>query len=161
LLQEKEKKVEEEIEDLPTHYEIPLANLQPMLGLIPESKLKPNLTPKGTPWKRKRMAIILKAIIKPTKNEGSSQAKVALLSLKGDNGRSGEDIVAKKIENVTKKVDDSPKSSVALERVLVSIPYTLRDKSKNDEECDGTSQVIRPTYSCPCPKDLGQPCRCT
>jgi hypothetical protein len=28
------------------------------------------------------------------------------------------------------------------------------------EECDGTSQVIRPTYSCPCPTDLRQPCRC-
>jgi hypothetical protein len=27
--------------------------------------------------------------------------------------------------------------------------------------CDGTSQVIRPTYSCPCPMDLGQPYRCT
>jgi hypothetical protein len=27
--------------------------------------------------------------------------------------------------------------------------------------CDGTSQIIRPTYSCPCPADLGQPCRCT
>ena len=27
--------------------------------------------------------------------------------------------------------------------------------------CDGTSQGIRPTYSCPCPTDLGQPCRCT
>jgi hypothetical protein len=27
--------------------------------------------------------------------------------------------------------------------------------------CDGTSQVIRPTYSCPCPTDLRQPCRCT
>jgi hypothetical protein len=27
--------------------------------------------------------------------------------------------------------------------------------------CDGTSQVIRPTYSCPCPMDLRQPCRCT
>jgi hypothetical protein len=26
---------------------------------------------------------------------------------------------------------------------------------------DGTSQVIRPTYSCPCPTHLGQPCRCT
>jgi hypothetical protein len=23
--------------------------------------------------------------------------------------------------------------------------------------CDGTSQVIRPTYSCPCPADLGHP----
>jgi hypothetical protein len=27
--------------------------------------------------------------------------------------------------------------------------------------CDGTSQGIRPTYSCPYPKDLGQPYRCT
>jgi hypothetical protein len=26
--------------------------------------------------------------------------------------------------------------------------------------CDGTSQVTRPTYSCPCPADLGQPYRC-
>jgi hypothetical protein len=26
--------------------------------------------------------------------------------------------------------------------------------------CDGTSQVIRPTYICPCPTDLRQPCRC-
>jgi hypothetical protein len=26
--------------------------------------------------------------------------------------------------------------------------------------CDGTSQIIRPTYSCPCPADLRQPCRC-
>jgi hypothetical protein len=28
------------------------------------------------------------------------------------------------------------------------------------EECDGTSQVIRPTYSCPCLTDIRQPCRC-
>jgi hypothetical protein len=28
------------------------------------------------------------------------------------------------------------------------------------DRCDGTSQVIRPTYSCPCPMDLRQPCRC-
>jgi hypothetical protein len=30
-----------------------------------------------------------------------------------------------------------------------------------EADCDGTSQGIRPTYSCLCPKDLGQPCRCT
>jgi hypothetical protein len=29
-----------------------------------------------------------------------------------------------------------------------------------EESCDETSQVIRPTYSCPCPTDLRQPCRC-
>jgi hypothetical protein len=27
--------------------------------------------------------------------------------------------------------------------------------------CHRTSQGIRPIYRCPCPKDLGQPCRCT
>jgi hypothetical protein len=27
-------------------------------------------------------------------------------------------------------------------------------------KCDGTSQVIRPTYSCPCLTDIRQPCRC-
>jgi hypothetical protein len=27
--------------------------------------------------------------------------------------------------------------------------------------CHRTSQGIRPTYICPCSKDLGQPCRCT
>jgi hypothetical protein len=27
--------------------------------------------------------------------------------------------------------------------------------------CDGTSQVIRPTYSCPCLTDFRQPCRCS
>jgi hypothetical protein len=32
---------------------------------------------------------------------------------------------------------------------------------KAGKACDGTSQVIRPTYSCHCPTDLGQPCRCT
>jgi hypothetical protein len=26
--------------------------------------------------------------------------------------------------------------------------------------CDRTFQVIRPTYSCPCPTDIRQPCRC-
>jgi hypothetical protein len=34
-------------------------------------------------------------------------------------------------------------------------------QSRIDVMCDGTFQVIRPTYSCPCPSDLGQPCRCT
>jgi hypothetical protein len=39
-----------------------------------------------------------------------------------------------------------------IERVTFDILRTIYDK---------TSQVIRPTYSCPCPSDLGQPCRCT
>jgi hypothetical protein len=36
---------------------------------------------------------------------------------------------------------------------------TLLD-SPRVQACDGTSQVIRPTYSCPCPMDLRQRCRC-
>ena len=32
---------------------------------------------------------------------------------------------------------------------------------RSDTSCDGTSQVIRPTYSCPCPTDIRQPCRCS
>jgi hypothetical protein len=27
----------------------------------------------------------------------------------------------------------------------------------SDGDCDGTSQVIRPTYSCPCPTDIRHP----
>jgi hypothetical protein len=34
---------------------------------------------------------------------------------------------------------------------------TCRDGLRSDTSCDRTSQVIRPTYSCPCPSDLGQP----
>jgi hypothetical protein len=36
-----------------------------------------------------------------------------------------------------------------------------RDELCSDTSCDRTSQVIRPTYSCPCPTDFRQPCRCT
>jgi hypothetical protein len=35
-----------------------------------------------------------------------------------------------------------------------------RDGLRSDTSCDRTSQVIRPTYSCPCPMDLRQPYRC-
>jgi hypothetical protein len=34
-------------------------------------------------------------------------------------------------------------------------------KQQSNRLCDGTSQVIRPTYSCPCPTDIRQPCRCS
>jgi hypothetical protein len=37
-------------------------------------------------------------------------------------------------------------------------PAKLSDTSHH--VCDGTSQVIRPTYSCPCPTDMRQPYRC-
>jgi hypothetical protein len=50
-------------------------------------------------------------------------------------------------------------------RQATSEPYIQSKRSPTDTTehprmCDGTSQVIRPTYSCPCPTDLKQPCRC-
>jgi hypothetical protein len=39
--------------------------------------------------------------------------------------------------------------------------YITTDKRAQDLICDETSQVIRPTYSCPCPTDIRQPCRCS
>jgi hypothetical protein len=65
-------------------------------------------------------------------------------------------------------------SDVVAEKEVVTV---VLDKGKNIEEtssegvnfdrrhlggqCSGTSQVIRPTYSCPCPTDLKHPRRCT
>jgi hypothetical protein len=41
------------------------------------------------------------------------------------------------------------------------MPHNIcRDGLRSDTSCDKTSQVIRPTYSCSCPMDLRQPCRC-
>jgi hypothetical protein len=37
----------------------------------------------------------------------------------------------------------------------------IHEKDELLDSCDRTSQVIRPTYSCPCPTNLKQPCRCT
>jgi hypothetical protein len=44
--------------------------------------------------------------------------------------------------------------------VGIQHPYRSPPRGRFDYGCDGTSQVIRPTYSCPCPTDLRQPCRC-
>jgi transposase InsO family protein len=38
---------------------------------------------------------------------------------------------------------------------------TERTNQNLEHMCDRTSQVIRPTYSCPCPSVFRQPCRCT
>jgi hypothetical protein len=42
-----------------------------------------------------------------------------------------------------------------------SRPSSLTTALSLGRRCDGTSQVIRPTYSCPCPTDIRQPCRCS
>jgi hypothetical protein len=42
------------------------------------------------------------------------------------------------------------------------MPHNIyRDGLRSDTSCDRTSQVIRPTYSCPYPSDLRQPYRYT
>jgi hypothetical protein len=48
----------------------------------------------------------------------------------GSNAPSGENVVAKMVE----KVDDTLKGGASLEKGFVSRPYTIRDKSKNDDE---------------------------
>jgi hypothetical protein len=35
------------------------------------------------------------------------------------------------------------------------------ESENKDAKCHRTSQCIRPTYRCPCPEELGQPCRYT
>jgi hypothetical protein len=46
---------------------------------------------------------------------------------------------------------------------LSKVPLLCDNESaiRMADNCDGTSQVIRPTYSCPCPTDIRQPCRCS
>jgi hypothetical protein len=41
------------------------------------------------------------------------------------------------------------------------VAYSSRQLKVHEKNYDRTSQGIMPTYSCTCPKDLGQPCRCT
>ena len=38
------------------------------------------------------------------------------------------------------------------------MPHNIcQEGLRSDTSCDGTSQVIRPTYSCPCPTDIRHP----
>jgi hypothetical protein len=38
------------------------------------------------------------------------------------------------------------------------MPHNIcKEGLRSDTSCDGTSQVIRPTYSCPCPTDIRHP----
>jgi hypothetical protein len=46
-------------------------------------------------------------------------------------------------------------------RTLRQRGCNLSNAMNKNMYCDGTSQVIRPTYSCPCPTDIRQPCRCS
>jgi hypothetical protein len=53
-------------------------------------------------------------------------------------------------------------AKISLSKFFLKMPHNIcRDGLRADTSCDRTSQVIRPTYSCPCPTDLTHPCRCT
>jgi hypothetical protein len=68
------------------------------------------------------------------------------------------------------KMSTSESNKIRMKEVFLDKPLKIlfemshniwRDGLRSDTSCDGTSQVIRPTYSCPCPTDLGQLRRCT
>lgn len=76
LSQEKDKKDEDEVVELPIQDEIPLANIDP--------KSKTKMTSEGTPKKDKQMAFVLKAILKSIETEEPSNPKLAPPSPKKD-----------------------------------------------------------------------------
>jgi hypothetical protein len=65
---------------------------------------------------------------------------------------------AKMMSQIIKLRSNFPKHRI--QTIWVDNDAEFTSHTFNDY-CNGTSQVIRPTYSCPCPTDLGQPCRCT
>jgi hypothetical protein len=54
-----------------------------------------------------------------------------------------------------------PTSAWNKKEKLNELIEAIHEKDELLDSCDRTSQVIRPTYSCPYPTDLRQPCRCT
>jgi hypothetical protein len=65
-------------------------------------------------------------------------------------------------EKVTEQISTEKITTLAPEALKESIDDIIRHASgKGLSKCDGTSQVIRSTYSCPCPTDIRQPCRCS
>ena len=54
-------------------------------------------------------------------------------------------------------VNDNEKESIFNEPRDDNVNDSGSSQKKKDGKCDGTSQVIRPTYSCPCPTDIRHP----
>jgi hypothetical protein len=51
-------------------------------------------------------------------------------------------------------------SKVSILKSFEALSNVRRNGLRSDTSCGGTSQGIRPTYRCPCPKDLRQSGRC-
>jgi hypothetical protein len=65
------------------------------------------------------------------------------------------------LNNLRSEVIELRNEGLEKDKILISLVSKIKEDETEVEECDGTSQVIRPTYSCPCPTDFGQPRRCT
>jgi hypothetical protein len=62
------------------------------------------------------------------------------------------------IDKFSKWIEVRPLNSIRSEQAVAFFTNIIHRFGVPN--CDGTSQVIRPTYSCPCPTDFRQPCRC-
>jgi hypothetical protein len=51
-------------------------------------------------------------------------------------------------------------SKVSILKSIEALSNVQTNGLCSDTSCHETSQGIRPTYICPCPKDLRQSCRC-
>jgi hypothetical protein len=102
------------------------------------------------------------------RNEGLEKDKI-LISLvnkvKEDiaSFKTQAEIQKNEIEDLRKQLAEAKEKCDLTEANREIIEYWKNHLEKTVEEihsCDRTSQVIRPTYNCPRPTDLGQPCRC-
>jgi hypothetical protein len=102
------------------------------------------------------------------RNEGLEKDKI-LISLvnkvKEDEAsfKTQAEIQQNEIKDLRKQLAEAKEKCGLVEARREISEYWKNHLEKTVEElrsCDRTSQVIRPTYSCPRPTDLRQPCRC-
>jgi hypothetical protein len=88
---------------------------------------KPKASTEGTPRKGKRMANVLKALLKPAKVVGSAEAKV--------NGppSSESEIKSTKVD-LAVKLDEILKTDLVPEEISASTTYTISDVLKEKEK---------------------------
>ena len=67
----------------------------------------------------------------------------------------GKNRILKKNQNTKMRKEFLGKT---FEKILLKMPHNIcKEGLRSDTSCDGTSQVIRPTYSCPCLTDIRHP----